>query len=182
MLNAYSGATGITTKLQRHTRLVIFRYCISPPDTSVSHRITHCDSIVMFTNCILKIIDRVEYRGVISSFLVPRIPQNKRGEASNRSMKTKHKTNVMDVKSFFPGKLAEIVAIPFDKLSQIKAISTYTAVAIPWIIAKSLDTWLRAANTKDHESNSAPRPRDIGRPIFKHLRRNFCQVYDFWPC
>jgi hypothetical protein len=79
-------------------------------------------------------IDTIGYRRVTSSFIVPRIPQNKRGEASNGSMKTKHKINSMtvnflialpmDVKLLFPMKLAEIVAIPFDKLSQIKTINT----------------------------------------------------------
>jgi hypothetical protein len=66
--------------------------------------------------------------------MVSRIPQNKRGEARNGNIKTKHRMNVMtvnflgtipmDFNLFFLMKLADIAAIPFDRLSHIKAINT----------------------------------------------------------
>jgi hypothetical protein len=92
--NAYNNATRRTTKLQRHIRLVLFRSFVSPPDISAPQKIAYWDSMVILINRILKIIDSVGYRRVISSFIDPRIPQNRRGEMSGGNMRIKHKINV----------------------------------------------------------------------------------------
>lgn len=69
------------------------------------------------------------------------------------------------LRSRWPMKFDDKAADPFVIPSHIKIKKQYIVTAIPCIVARSFETWLKAAYTKYHANNSMLLPIASGLPI-----------------